>query len=1027
MFGLDIAFDSPGYLLLLLLIPVLWVWSFNSLSGLGSVRRLLALLLRSLVLAGLIFALANLQLLKRNDRLTVIYLLDQSASIPVKQAEAMAEYVVKDVKRHRRESSEDQASVITFGRGANIEVPPLDDQLPIFRQLESVGTLERDATNLEGAMKLAQALFPENSAHRLVIVSDGNENLGNAEALAQQMIEDGVGIDVVPVWLSRERDVAVERVTLPTDIRIGQPFQATVVLNNSTPASVEGDQQVSGLLRVTRTRAGQTTTLSESAMTLKPGKTVLRFTDDIDQPDFYEYGATFVATNAAEDLVDQNNRATSFTQVRGKGNVLIVEDWENRDAGGQGELHYLAERLRAMELSVTEQFTDELFTNLAQLQSYDVIILGNVPRSSGDTAENMRNFSDAQVEALVRNTQQMGCGIIMLGGPNSFGAGGWANTKLEEAMPVDFQIKNAKVQAVGALAMVMHASEIAEGNYWQKRVGRTALEALGPQDYCAVVEWNSRSGKEGWLWGGRKGFLPVGSNKRMMMARMDRMVPGDMPAFEPSLQMALAAFKGLPQAAIKHMIIISDGDPTPPRGSVLRAMKATGIKVTTVAVGAHGSVGSRELEKISKVTGGKYYKVKSAKALPRIYQREARRVARPLIVERQLQPAITLPHEILLGIDSVPPIRGFVMTTLKENPLVEVSMMSPYPEDRRNATVLASWNYGLGRTAVFTSDAGYRWATDWTGWEQYDKFFGQLVRWAMRPTDTNSNYTVVTQNVDGKVKVIVDAIDKNDEFLNFQNVMGSVVGPDMGALDLRLKQTAPGRYVGEFEGSGSGTYFVTVSGGDGEPPVRAGVNVPYSSEYRDRQTNRQLLTSLASLTPKGGEAGQMMEGELAAGGLEELLSFDTFRRSLATAVSSTYIWPLLLVISSCLFFTDVFVRRVAVTFDWLPPLIEKIRTKLFGATDNGEDNSAMDRLKSRKAQISEDIDQRRAATRFEPDPEEPVDTSILDDPATSAPLKDIKRPSQESQLAPGEKEEDTFTSRLLKAKKDAIKDRDKKE
>lgn len=220
MFGRELAFDHPGYLALLALIPVLWFWSFNSLSGLGRVRRLLALLLRSLVLAALILALANVQLLKRNDRLTVIYLLDQSASIPARQAEAMVEYVVKDVELHRNRPKEDRASVITFGRGASIEVPPLDDQLPIFRRLESVANLRRDATNLEAAMRLAQATLPEDTAHRLVIVSDGNENLGNAQALAEQLVADGVGIDVIPVWLSRERDVAVERMaTRPTFVR----------------------------------------------------------------------------------------------------------------------------------------------------------------------------------------------------------------------------------------------------------------------------------------------------------------------------------------------------------------------------------------------------------------------------------------------------------------------------------------------------------------------------------------------------------------------------------------------------------------------------------------------------------------------------------------------------------------------------------------------------------------------------------------------------------------------------------------
>ena len=114
---------------------------------------------------------------------------------------------------------------------------------------------------------------------------------------------------------------------------------------------------------------------------------------------------------------------------------------------------------------------------MAELQRFDTVILAYVPRSSGSTADDITSFSDSQVQMLVQNTEGMGCGLIMIGGPDSFGAGGWSNTELEKAMPVDFQIRNAKVQSIGALAMVMHASEMAQGNHWQKVIAREALKA----------------------------------------------------------------------------------------------------------------------------------------------------------------------------------------------------------------------------------------------------------------------------------------------------------------------------------------------------------------------------------------------------------------------------------------------------------------------------------------------------------------------------------------------------------------------
>src|SRR5262245_66578273 len=102
MFNFTIAFDQPWWLLLLLLVPVLWIFSFKSLSGLGPYRRIFALLFRTVVFTLLVLALAGVQLQKISDRVTVIYLLDQSESIPKLTREAMLDYVVKDVAKHRR-------------------------------------------------------------------------------------------------------------------------------------------------------------------------------------------------------------------------------------------------------------------------------------------------------------------------------------------------------------------------------------------------------------------------------------------------------------------------------------------------------------------------------------------------------------------------------------------------------------------------------------------------------------------------------------------------------------------------------------------------------------------------------------------------------------------------------------------------------------------------------------------------------------------------------------------------------------
>ncbi len=367
--------------------------------------------------------------------------------------------------------------------------------------------------------------------------------------------------------------------------------------------------------------------------------------------------------------------------------------------------------------------------------------------------------------------------------------------------------------------MIMHASEIPDGNGWQKVIAREAIKALGPQDYCGIIHW---SGTEQWLWG--HGLLMVGGNRDAMLARLDRMTPGDMPQFDPSMALAEQGFRKLPDAAVKHLIIISDGDPSDPSFRTMSALKAMNVTVSTVAVAAHGPAESGRLSSIAQATGGKYWKVNDPRALPRIFQREARRVARPLVWDKHpVRPLVKMPfHEILSGIDGpLPAIKGYVLTTKKEgSPLVETLLTSPEPAGEENNTVLAGWTYGLGKAVAFTSDAGCRWTSDWTAEPIYDKFFGQMIRWSMRPVGGSGKFTVATDIADGQVRVVVNALDKNDEFLNFLSMNATAVGPDMKPIPLRIEQTSPGRYVGSFPARDAGSYFLTLNPGTGQAPLR---------------------------------------------------------------------------------------------------------------------------------------------------------------------------------------------------------------
>jgi Mg-chelatase subunit ChlD len=1007
--SLPVAVDSFWFLGLLALAPLLWCFCFRSLAGLGRVRRLAVLLLRTAVLVLLIMATAEVQWVRTNDRLTVIYLLDQSASIPPEHRHSMIDYVNEAVRRHREGS--DRAGVIVFGREANIEAPPFDAGVHVSHTIES--RLDSEYTNLAGAVKLAQASFPADSARRIVVISDGNENIGSVQEQVEIARAAGISFDVFPITYPTRTDVAVEKLTVPTDIRKGQAFDMRVVLNNTTPVEPGRSGVLSGRLIVSEKTDDQPVVLSEQHIDLPPGKHVFTLRQQIHRPNFYSYEASFVPDDPADDRLRQNNRATAFTHVRGSAQVLLIEDYEHR-----GEFDVLVDRLRKDNIEVTVRGSNQLFNDLPELQPFDTVVLANVPRE---------HFSDPQIAMLASNTQDLGCGLIMLGGPNSFGAGGWANTDVEKAMPVDFHVKNAKVIPSGALMLVLDCSGSMAGEKLEmsKVAAIAAVKVLGERDYVGVVAFDSAAH---WIVPTQK----VGDRDRII-ARISRLSPGGGTDMYPGMEQGYRSLQSAP-GAVKHMIVLTDGQ-TNGSGfeTMANSMMQKGITTTCVAVGRDSAIPL--LKSIARVGGGKFYQVDHARAIPRIFMKEATRVAQPLVYEDEkgFRPKLTYPHEMARGIEGVlPPMTGYVLTTVKDNPLVEVSIVSPAPPVQENATVLASWTYGLGKTVAFTTDAGARWTTDWTGWSNYDKLFNQMVRWSMRPAGDEGKYTVVTNVADGRVKVIVTALDKDDVFLNFLDLRGSVIGPEMARQPLVMKQTAPGRYIGEFETRDAGNYFMTLGAGAGKAPLRTGVNISYSPEFRDVEPNVALLTGLAARAPKAGPPGEVIRETNSPDESSGLLKVNSFRHDLPKATSTRDTWPLLAWLAACLFFADVFTRRVSVSLAWMLPLAARMRNFLLRRQAAAPPVEYLDRLRSRKAEVTQSLDQRRAAVRFDALSESDVNLGeksealvpqkILSQESTAASSAKISQPLV--QLAPeSDSTDDNYTSRLLKAKKKVWKDR----
>ncbi len=943
---MQLTFDAPEYLWLLAILPLGAIYGYRHLQSLGRARCLLAILLRMAVFGALIFALAGTRLAWTTDRVSVMYVLDQSESISLEQRERMYEFARRNAAEHRSATREDLAGVILFGADATIEVPPFHDGLPSGSGRSQI-EIRSDATNLEQALTLAAASMPTDTRRRIVVFTDGNETQGQAERVAAPIIASGIGIDFVAVPTQAGADVIVERIDMPSEIRTGQPLEARVVIENitqHTPITEAGDKEdksiqakpgtVKGRLRITRKFNGEEELLAEEPVEVTPGKNVFPLRHTITRPAPYTYSAQFIAETDAGDSRPQNNRSSTFVNVRGKSRVLLIEP-----ANQSEDWSRFVDVLRDEAIEVTVQPSNATFTSLAELQAYDAVILANVPRVGGDSASSISQFTDDQIALLVRNTQQLGAGLLMIGGPDSLGAGGWTGTELEKAMPVEFEIKNAKVNAVGALELVIDSSGSMQGEKMvlSKAAARAAVMMLGPSDSLGVVSFDSAAHE----------IIPMQKigQRSHMLPMIGRIRPGGGTDMFPAMRQGFAELSRV-DASVKHMIVLTDGQTNP--GDFLglvKQMKDAGITVSSVAIGQGADTSL--LRRIASAGGGKSYHVISPKAIPQIVMRESRRVSRPLIFESAagVQPQITYSHELLEGIDSPPPIHGYVMTTMKDSPLAQSLISAPGPQETDHP-VLAVWQYGLGRSAVLTTDGGQRWAAGWNSWSGDAKLVGQLVRWLMRPAGDTGQFSLATVVRDEGVEVVINALDAQDQFLNFLEPAGSVLGPDLQPIPLNLSQTSPGRYAGTFNTDQAGNYFIQVVPDASSAPLTTAVTVSASKEYRARRSNVPLMDRLAK-----SQAGKAAGGEVVRfneADEEHPLELNPYRPGLAAIGSIRDAWPMLVLLACCLFFADVMVRRIAPRFGWLKQLVTSTATDADNVVTAGVDRlDALRHAKSR--------------------------------------------------------------------------------
>lgn len=861
---MGLSFVYPQSLWLLLLIPLTVGLGLLGRRALSRARLWGGLALRALLLLLIVLALSGIQLRLPSNTLTAVFVLDVSDSIPSEEGQRAEEIIRRAITAM---PAGDRAAIVLFGEDALVERLASSDSA--LARLTSAPITTR--TDIGSAMQLAMALFPDEGARRLVLLSDGRENLGFALKQAELAALQEVELVYVPLGLdTAQTEVLVESLSAPGDIREGQEFDLNVV--------VESTVETGATLRV----LADDSLIHSQEITLKPGPN--RFTVPVKDaaPGFHRYRAQVVPD---VDNRLQNNEASAFTVVSGPPSILLVE-------GQPGEGDNLAKALQAAEMKITRIAPGELPATLPELAQYDSIILANVPAA---------NLPTGAMDALPVYVRDLGRGLLMTGGQNSFGAGGYLRTPIETAMPVYMDVRSRELAANLALVVAVDKSGsmgrchcddpnlnqsytpfesgLPKVDIAKEAIMRSAA-ALGPDDYLGVVTFDDSAH---WTLDTQK-LVDPGT----LESAIGSFAANGQTNMNSGVAAAYDALKAV-DAKRKHIILMTDGwvrtgDLTP----LVKEMEEQGITLSIIAAGE----GSAEyLKALSEAGGGRYYPAVDMMSVPEVFLKETVKSVGEYIIEEPFYPLPADPSPALRGIDTtnLPALLGYNGTSPKSTARKDLLTM-------RGDPLLSSWQYGLGRSAAWTSDMKGQWASQWVSWNEFARFSAQLVSWLLPAPKVEGLTPQVTLTDEGAL-IQLDAVDKDGRPLNFLNVTARLIGPDLNTVEVPLDQTGSGQYQAQVPVADPGTYLVWLGASDNQTSqgtVTMGLVVPYSPEYRASGANLGLLTELARLT--GG------------GPLEEPLN--AFLHNLPSADSAREIWRVLLVVVALLFPLDVALRRV---------------------------------------------------------------------------------------------------------------------
>ncbi|MCG3149660.1 MAG: hypothetical protein PCFJNLEI_03125 [Verrucomicrobiae bacterium] len=799
------SFTQPFWLWLL---PVMWwvYWRWFRATGPHGALRLALLTLAGLVLAG-----PRIHLGGRGTDVVVV--LDESLSVTEVERQGYRE-LVKQAEKHRRDG--DRLGIVRFGGATRVEKRLEDEKLPG----EWLDLGQQHRSDVRAGVETALRITPENRPARLVLVTDGELSRAATDEAGRLAATRRVPVDVCRVSKPAVRDVSVAELELPAEVAVGRPFQFTAWLQSSAPAEVTYE-----LRRDRQAIARGTVTVGAG---LRP--VLLRdvlVTEGV-------HGYELVVSAPGEDRVADNNRARAVVSCRSGRKVTLVT------RAPQGNMARVLDAFQIPHEVVTPDQAPAALA-LENLAGKLGVIIDNV---------NAQSIGPDGMRAVRQFVKTFGGGLMMTGGRESFGVGGYFNSVIEDCLPVTLEARKEIRKSRLSMAIAMDRSgsmsvPVPGGLQKMDLANNGAVEAikmLGPLDRISVIAVDSAAHV----------IVPLAAvddtGALIGKVRKIRSEGGGIFIYE-ALE---AGFKQLQKAdtQVRHMILFADAADSEMPGDyqkLLQTFRQQNMTVSVIGLGTEHDSDAALLKDIARLGEGRIFFTDRPEELPRLFSYETLLADRSAYVENpvsiQQSPAGLAVLSALPGELPAPAVAAYNLGYLK--PQAQAAWVTK--ESKDDPTVL--WGFGasgVGRSTALLFDVDGADGRALQTWSGFAGFLGATIRWTMAGKEPDA--TVELRRDGQDLVATLDMAGDLQQRLTAAPTL-RIVTPQTGDEPqlLPLRQQADGTWSTRFAMEQNGFYHAVAHLGDAGIVRAAPVVLPYSAEYRywePTQTDERVQTLL---------------------------------------------------------------------------------------------------------------------------------------------------------------------------------------